>query len=254
MEFPRKILLTDLFRLSVKCDEGIDHGLGLMVWMHPPVHRILGWITKPSFLNLSRNVWRLNQLKAISSDSIYVKGKPAISDQETLNRFPTLINANLLNKQGEKLATIVDLVFDSKSGNILYYLVSRSNPKIPGSSRWSLKIDNIKDQQPGMVLSNLNTLNDLALVKASIKEEILNKSKGWRNQIQEITHRATNKLEGWLEESPWDDSSTTYLNSKNKYSSNWIDDIDYENKDELLEKYNNNNYFNNRRRDNDPWI
>jgi len=37
-----------------------------------------------------------------------------------------------------------------KTGKIIYYLVSRSNPKIPGSSRWKLNIENINDQQPGL--------------------------------------------------------------------------------------------------------
>ena len=256
MNIPKKILLSDFFGLTVRSDLGTDHGLGVMVWMHPPVHRILGWISKPSFLNLSRNVWRLNQLKSITQDSLYVKGDPSISDLETLDRFPTLMNANLLNKDGDKIASIVDLVFNSKSGKILYYLVSRSNPKIPGSSRWSLKVEHIKDQQPGMVLSSLKSLNELPLIKASFKEEFLMKSKDWRNQIEKITYNASNKIEGWLEESPWDDSTSNYSNSK--YSNNWIDEIDNSNSKNIRDEYETSryedNFYLNKKTTNDPWI
>ena len=258
MNIPKKILLSDLFRLNVRCDQGIDHGIPNMVWMHPPVHRILGFISKSSFLNLSRNVWRLNQLKAITSEHLYVKGECSISDQGTLDRFPTLINASLLNKNGDKIASIVDLVFELNTGKILYYLVSRSNPKIPGSSRWSLRIDNIKDQQPGMVLSTFNSINELPLIKASVKQEIISKSKGWRTQIQEITNKASTKLEGWLEESPWEEPSRSYLNSNNNYSNQWIDEFDYTNNKESIQDTDNLNYTDNvyqkRHRDNDPWI
>ena len=252
------ILLSDLFRLNVRCDQGIDHGYGIMAWMHPPVHRILGWISRPSSFNLSRVVWRLDQLKGMTTNQAYVKGIPSMSDQETLDRFPTLINANVLNKNGDKLASIVDLYFNYKTGKISYYLISRSNPKIPGSSRWSLKIDQIKDQQPGMILSNLFTLDDLPLIKASFKEEFLQKSKGLKDQIKDIKDKASGKLEGWLEEKPWEENLTSF--SQNNYESNnynsWIDNNERNN--ETQDKYeqlgSSRDYYENLQKDNDPWI
>ena len=69
----------------------LNYGNGENVWMHPPVHRILGWYSRPSNLDLKRNVWRLNQISQIIDNEIHVKGDPAISDLATLNRFPTLI-------------------------------------------------------------------------------------------------------------------------------------------------------------------
>ena len=81
----------------------LNYGNGENVWMHPPVHRILGWYSRPSNFDLKRNVWRLNQISQIIDNEIYVKGEPAISDLATLNRFPTLIEANLINKMAQKL-------------------------------------------------------------------------------------------------------------------------------------------------------
>jgi len=141
--------------------------------MHPPVHRILGWYSRPSNFDLKRNVWRLNQISQIIDNEIYVKGDPAISDLATLNRFPTLIEANLINKNGSKIGLIADFLFEVKTGEIKYYLVSRSNPKIPGSSRWKLTVDNINDQQPGLVFCESNSLDDFPLIKSSIKNELM---------------------------------------------------------------------------------
>ena len=178
----------------------LNYGNGENVWMHPPVHRILGCYSRPSNFDLKRNVWRLNQITQIIDNEIYVKGDPAISDLATLNRFPTLIEANLINVNGSKIGVIADFIFEIKTGKIKYYLVSRSNPKIPGSSRWKLTIDNINDQQPGLVFCESNSLDDLSLIKSSIKNEFIQKGKKIFDRFDDMKNIASNKLEDWLEE------------------------------------------------------
>jgi len=178
----------------------LNYGNGENVWMHPPVHRILGWSSRPSNFDLKRNVWRLNQISQIIDNEIYVKGEPAISDLATLNRFPTLIEANLININGSKIGVIADFLFEIKTGKIKYYLVSRSNPKIPGSSRWKLNIENINDQQPGLVFCESSSLDDLFLIKSSFKNEFLQKGKKIFNRFDDMKNIAANRLEDWLEE------------------------------------------------------
>ena len=178
----------------------LNYGNGENVWMHPPVHRILGWYSRPSNFDLKRNVWRLNQIRQIIDNEIYVKGDPAISDLATLNRFPTLIEANLININGSKIGVIADFLFEMKTGKIKYYLVSRSNPKIPGSSRWKLSIENINDQQPGLVFCDIESLNDLSLIKSSMKNEFLQKGKKIFERFDDMKNIASSKLENWLEE------------------------------------------------------
>ena len=178
----------------------LNYGNGENVWMHPPVHRILGWSSRPSNFDLKRNVWRLNQIYQIIDNEIYVKGDPAISDLKTLNRFPTLIEANLINVNGSKIGVIADFLFDLNTGEIKYYLVSRTNPKIPGSSRWQLDIENINDQQPGLVFCEKNSLEELSLIKSSIKNQFLQKGKKIFNRFDDIKNIASSRLEDWLEE------------------------------------------------------
>ena len=200
MKLPKEILLSELLNYSVKGNISLNYGIGENVWMHPPVHRILGWYSRPSNFDLKRNVWRLNQISQIIDNEIYVKGDPAISDLATLNRFPTLIEANLINISGSKIGVITDFLFEMKTGKIKYYLVSRSNPKIPGSSRWRLNIENINDQQPGLVFCESNSLDDLSLIKSSIKNELMQKGKKIIDRFDDMKNIASNKLEYWLEE------------------------------------------------------
>ena len=200
MKLPTEILLSELLKYTVKGNMALNYGNGENVWMHPPVHRILGWYSRPSNFDLKRNVWRLNQISQIIDNEIYVKGEPAISDLATLNRFPTLIEANLININGSKIGVIADFLFELKTGKIKYYLVSRSNPKIPGSSRWKLNIENINDQQPGLVFCESNSLDDLHLIKSSLKNDFLQKGKKIINRFDDMKNIASNRLEDWLEE------------------------------------------------------
>ena len=200
MKLPKEILLSELLNYCVKGNKALNYGNGENVWMHPPVHRILGWYSRPSNFDLKRNVWRLNQISQIIDNEIFVKGDPAISDLATLNRFPTLIEANLINVNGSKIGVIADFLFEMKTGNIIYYLVSRSNPKITGSSRWKLNIENINDQQPGLVFCDFNYLDDLSLIKSSIKNEFMQKGKKIIDRFDDMKNIASNRLEDWLEE------------------------------------------------------
>ena len=200
MKLPKEFLLSELLNHNVKGNAILNYGLGENVWMHPPVHRILGWYSRPSNFDLKRNVWKLNQISQLIDNDIYVKGDPAISDVATLNRFPNLVEANVVNSEGSKIGLIADFLFDMKTGNIRFYLISRSNPKIPGSSRWKLNIEQIIDQQPGLVFCSCVSLEDLALIKSSFKNHLFKKGKKIIDRFDDIKNTATGRLENWLEE------------------------------------------------------
>ena len=204
MALPEQLLLSDLLKRRVRCDQGLEHGQGVMVWMHPPVHRVLGWVSRPSMFGNRRLVWRLDQLAALLELEALVQGDPAETDQETVERLPTLIDAALLDRQQQPIATVVDAVLDLATGRIGDYLVSRSDPRLPGSSRWRLAPERIVDQQPGRVCTALASLDDLPMARASVRQEFWRRSRQWREQVQQVGERFESRLEGWLEEPPWD--------------------------------------------------
>ncbi len=248
MKLPKEYLLSDLLSHNVRGSMTLSYGAGESVWMHPPVHRILGWSSKPSNFDLKRNVWKLNQIRQIIDNDIFVRGEPSISDLATLNRFPSLLFANLINKKGSKIGFIADFVFDFKTGNIKYYMVSRSNPKIPGSSRWKLEINKIIDQQPGLVFTSFNVLDDLLLMKSSLKNEFFKKGKKIFNRFDDFKNIASNRFEDWLDE---DDSDDMYQKKNNDY-------VPYDDSQEI----DNNNFYSDninfkssqKKKEDDPWI
>ena len=260
MAIPTKLLLSNLLKHNVRCENGIDHGPVVNPWMHPPVHRILGLISRPSNLRLERQVWRLDQLKGLNEQEIFVKGAYSISDDQTIERLPTLMNANVFNRSGQKLGLIADFFFELKNGKIQYYLVSRTNPLIPGTSRWRLSISQIIDKQPGSISCDIDTFEDLPIQKASLKEEFLSKSRKWKTQFEDLTYNASDRLEGWIDDQisentneSIDDSYKTQ-NDQDSYD-DWIDNLDIDSSEEF-------NTMNKRQRkkgltnerDLDPWI
>ena len=260
MSVPTKLLLSDLLKHNVRCDNGLDHGPVIRAWMHPPAHRILGWASRPSTLKLQREVWKLDQLKGINQKEVYVKGNCSISDEQTLERFPTLINSHVFNRIGERLGFVADFVFELKKGKIQYYLVSRSNPLIPGTSRWRLSISQIIDKQPGSISCDIDTFNDLPIQKASIREEILSKSRKWKSQFDDLTYNASDRIEGWIDDQINDDIKENLEDSfisENNFDSynDWIDNVNIDSSDEfnrMKEKDSKTSLPN--ERDLDPWI
>ncbi len=259
MNIPTKLLLSDLLNHNVRCDKGIEHGTGISAWMHPPVHRLLGWISRPSNFRLQRKVWRLDQLKGMNDQEVYVKGNGSSSDQQTLDRFPTLMNALIYNKLGQKIGIVADFVFESKTGNILYYLVSRSNPLIPGTSRWRLSISQIIDKQPGSISCNFNTFEDLPLYKASLKEEFLIKSRKFKTKFEDFTFKASDRLEGWIDEQIVEEESEgfddSYTNEdSSQFFDDWIDDLNVDRREEFHRMNLKQRKTNDTNEELDPWI
>ena len=168
------------------------------------------------------------------------------------------MNSNVFNRSGNKLGLIADFAFDLKKGNIEYYLVSRSNPLIPGTSRWRLAISKISDKQPGSISCNIDTFEDLPIQKASLKEEFFSKSRKWKSQLEDLSHNASDKLEGWIDdqihESEKGDIEDSYKIS-NEFDSydDWIDNIDTSEEFNTMNKRNRNKISSNEK-NLDPWI
>ena len=260
MKIPTKLFFSDLLKHNVRCQDGIDHGPIVSAWMHPPAHRILGWVTRPSNLRLEREVFRLDQLKGINDQEVYVKGVCSITDDQTLERCPTLMNANVFNRNGQKLGLIADFLFDLKKGNIQYYLVSRSNPLIPGTSRWRLSIPQIIDKQPGSISCDIETFEDLTIQKASLREEFLNKSRKWKTQFEDLTYKASDRLEGWIDDQTFQNEKETiddsYISQNDDDSyDDWIDNLDIDSSEEFnTMKKRKKKTSSSDERDLDPWI
>jgi hypothetical protein len=91
----------------------------------------------------------------------------------------------------------VDGVVNRANGRIEHYLVARSDPRLPGSSRWRLEPDRLIDQQPGQVHAALEELDDLPLDRASIRQQVLRRGRQLREQVPDSVDGFEDRLRSW---------------------------------------------------------
>jgi len=93
-----------------------------LLWMHPPVHRVLGFICKSGFLGTKKTAFNLAQIKTLGANSILVNAKPVETDSEKVRQLESLINCEVWSDAGNKIGRITDCLFNFKTGAITEYL------------------------------------------------------------------------------------------------------------------------------------
>lgn len=93
-----------------------------VLWMHPPVHRVLGFICKSGFLGTKKTAFNLAQIKTLGANSILVNAKPVETDSEKVQKLESLINCEVWSDAGNKIGRITDCLFNLKTGAITQYL------------------------------------------------------------------------------------------------------------------------------------
>lgn len=93
-----------------------------VVWMHPPVHRVFGFICASGFLGRKKSAFNLPQLHAIGDDGLLVNSAPVPTDGKKVRQIESLLGYELWTDSGEKVGHVVDYVFDTKTGAIKAYL------------------------------------------------------------------------------------------------------------------------------------
>lgn len=93
-----------------------------VLWMHPPVHRVLGFICRTGFLGTKKTAFNLAQIKTLGANSILVNAKPVETDSEKVRQLESLINCEVWSDAGNKIGRITDCLFNFKTGAITEYL------------------------------------------------------------------------------------------------------------------------------------
>ncbi len=116
-----------------------------VLWMHPPVHRVLGFICKSGFLGTKKTAFNLAQIKTLGANTILVNGNPVETDSEKVRQIESLINCEVWSDAGNKIGRITDCLFNFKTGAISQYLFV--------SSGWGAIADGVYLLPPSKILS-----------------------------------------------------------------------------------------------------
>ncbi|WP_404786407.1 PRC-barrel domain-containing protein [Altericista sp. CCNU0014] len=205
-----------LHRLVLDRTTAEEFGKVEVVWMHPEAHRVMGFISKSSFLTKKRFAFKLSQLLTIGAEGIVVNSLPVETDTEHVGVLETLIGHELWSDAGNRLGHITDCLFDLETGKITAYLFRSqgwhgfidSIYKLPtrgivqiGKKRVLVAeraVPSIAAYQEGIEQKVVQVAEDLQ----SLTETAQTTTKRLGKQVRAIAEQATQKAKAAREEFP----------------------------------------------------
>lgn len=182
-----------------------------VIWMHPPAHRVLGFICQSGFLGSRKTAFNLPQIHSIGEDSLLVNSQPVTTDAGKVKQLETLLNSEIWSDSGDKVGKIVDYLFDLKTGAIAYYLFA-SNP-------WFALADGVYRLSPRQIVShgqgrvlvadaaarNVEVYQPgikqkFSQVKESFQEEATEELRSLAEQAQALRDQAKERLQSLTEQ------------------------------------------------------
>jgi uncharacterized protein YrrD len=143
-----------------------------VLWMHPPVHRVLGFICKSGFLGTKKTAFNLAQIRTLGANSILVNAKPVETDSEKVRQLESLINCEVWSDAGNKIGRITDCLFNFKTGAITEYLFVSSGWGAIAGGVYLLPPSKILSFGNKRVLVSEAAAQTLAVYREGIKQKL----------------------------------------------------------------------------------
>ncbi len=143
-----------------------------VLWMHPPVHRVLGFICKSGFLGTKKTAFNLAQIKTLGANSILVNAKPVETDSEKVRSLESLLNCDVWSDAGNKIGRITDYLFNLKTGAITQYLFVSSGWGGIAGGIYLLPPNKILSFGSKKVLLSEVAAQNLAVYRQGIKQKL----------------------------------------------------------------------------------
>lgn len=161
-----------------------------VLWMHPPVHRVLGFISRSGLLGTKKTAFNLAQIKTLGANGILVNAKPVETDSEKVRKLESLLNCEIWSDGGNKIGRITDCLFNLKTGVITQYLFVSSGWGGIASGVYLLPPSQILSFGSKRVLVAEVAAQNLAVYREGIKEKLTNAG----NSLKEDYIQATQEL------------------------------------------------------------
>ncbi|HEY9828077.1 MAG TPA: hypothetical protein V6D19_21780 [Stenomitos sp.] len=92
------------------------------VWMHPPAHRVLGFICAADAIGEKKWAFNLAQVDDFEETEVIVKSPPAETNAGQVRFLETLLGRELWSDAGNRLGVLSDYIFQRDNGSIHEYL------------------------------------------------------------------------------------------------------------------------------------
>jgi uncharacterized protein YrrD len=206
---PASLRHSDLLRKPV-LSKGATQELGWveLLWMHPPAHRVLGFICRPTLLGAKRLAFNLNQIKHVGQATITVQSDPVETTVDQVKLLETLIGHELWNDEGQVIGRIVDCLFSRETGLISDYLFRTEGWRELVGNLYQLPTHQILNFDKRRVYVAADAAHWLNLYEEGVEAKVMEASDRLREnyteatqvlseQAREITQQARERLQKW---------------------------------------------------------
>jgi hypothetical protein len=202
--------------VAVRTNPDVSFGWVEMVWMHPAVHRILGFVCHSEWQG-KRFAFNLGQVFQLEGDTILVRSRPVEARPEQIAVLETLIDHELWDDAGNRIGKIIDCQFSLHTGVIEYYLFRAEGWRGATGALYQLPPDKILDfsrqrvrvakvpidhwtaEQEGIEQKVTKTAQQ---IQASLSTKTQQLTQQARERLQDFTEKAKTTGQAWSEELP----------------------------------------------------
>jgi uncharacterized protein YrrD len=124
-----------------------------VLWMYPPMHRVLGFVCKSGFLGRRKLAFKLSQVEAIGENGILTHSAPDETDSDRVRQLESLIQCEVWSQAGNKIGRIIDCEFNLQSGLITDYLLISDTGRASIASRLTAIAGTIYRLPPASIAS-----------------------------------------------------------------------------------------------------
>jgi sporulation protein YlmC with PRC-barrel domain len=142
-----------LNRLVLNRDTLEELGRIEVLWMYPPMHRVLGFVCKAGFLGKRKLAFKLSQVEAIGENGILTHSPPDETDRDRVRQLESLIECEVWSQAGDKIGKIIDCEFDLRTGQITAYLMLGDAARMGFATRLSMLASTIYRLPPAQIVS-----------------------------------------------------------------------------------------------------
>lgn len=143
-----------------------------LLWMHPPAHRVLGFICKSGLLGTKKTAFNLDQIKALGANSVLVNAQPVETDDHKVRQLKSLLGCEIWSDAGNKIGSINDCLFNLKTGAITQYLFVSNSWSGLASGLYLLPPNQILSFGSKRVLVSAAVVKTLSVYRPGIKQKL----------------------------------------------------------------------------------
>ena len=169
------------------------------LWMHPPAHRVLGFICKAGLLGNQKSAFNLSQISAFGESGILTQGSPDGTTAERVRQLESLISHEIWSEEGDRIGKIIDCLFELESGRITHYLYVSSGWAGMVGEIYQLPTSTILSFGRKRVLVSDAAATQLSLYQAGLPQKLTNAKVALTQETtqewQALTHRAADLSE-----------------------------------------------------------